>query len=91
MNEEDHIAYLILLSLNVCQSPGRLSATLYKAFPALRWMLPLVFLRLTLLESGRSESRRIKWLQSAYLNCTNMMFVFNKLEKEIEAEKLPKI
>ena len=41
----------MLLSVKVCQSPGRLSETLYSALPDLRWMLPRLFLRLTLRES----------------------------------------
>ena len=46
----------MLLSENVCQSPGKLSATLYRALPDLRWMLPRVFFRLTLRESEQLNS-----------------------------------
>ena len=47
-------ASLMLLSVKVCQSPGRLSVTLYNAFPDLRWMFPRVFFKFTLLESYKN-------------------------------------
>ena len=47
-------AILMLLSVNVCQSPGRLSVTLYRALPDLRWIFPRLFFKFTLLESAKS-------------------------------------